>query len=222
MGADPLSHDESGEHAIAEIPSELVKSLFGPSFGAINVYAQKLFNEGEERGLIGPRELSRIWSRHLVNCAALLPYLPRRGTVADIGSGAGLPGLVIAAARPDLDVYLIEAMERRCEWLAECVDEMGLDNVEILNNRSEELGRSLRTDVVTARAVASMDKLVRLTSKMIAPGGKLLALKGQRAYEEIEKAKYELKRHHLSAQVHEVVSVMDGETTYVVECRRVV
>lgn len=217
-----MSDRDSEPEIIAEIPSDLVKSLFGSSFGAMNIFAEKLFAEGEERGLIGPRELSRIWSRHLVNCAALLPYLPGRGTVADIGSGAGLPGLVVAAARPDMTVFLIEAMERRCEWLAECVDEMGLDNVEILNNRSEDLGRSLRADVVTARAVASMDKLIRLTSKMIAPGGRLLALKGQRAYEEIDKATSELKRHHLSAVVHEVVSVMDGESTYVVECRRVV
>lgn len=200
----------------------MVRSFFGPSFGALDIYAQKLFSEGEQRGLIGPRELTRIWSRHLVNCGALLPYLPKKGTVADVGSGAGLPGLVIAAARPDMQVFLIEAMERRCEWLAECAEDMGLDNVEILNNRSEDLGRSLRADVVTARAVASMDKLIRLTSKMIAPGGRLLALKGQRAYEELEKAKYELKRHHLDSAVHEVVSIMDGETTFVVECRRVV
>ena len=212
----------AGDEMVPEQPTDVVKSQFGPHFGAVAVFAEKLFAEGEERGLIGPRELPRIWSRHLVNCAALLPFLPRSGSVIDVGSGAGLPGIVIAAARPDLQVYLVEAMERRCDWLAEVVDELGLDNVEILNMRSEDLGRSLRADVVTARAVASMDKLVRLTSKLIAPHGRLLALKGRRAYEELEKAKYELKRHHLQATVHEVVSVMDGETTYVVECERVV
>lgn len=203
-----------------EDPSEIVASLFGPTFSAVQMYADLLADEGEERGLIGPQESGRIWSRHIVNCAALLPYLPNRGSVVDVGSGAGLPGIVVAAARPDLDVTLVEAMERRCEWLAEVSEILGLDNVSIVNARSESLGRKLRADVVTARAVASLDKLIRLTSKMIAPGGKLLALKGRRAYEEVDKAKYELKRHHLIAQVHEVVSVMDGETTYVVECNR--
>ncbi len=204
-----------------ETPSELVKDLFGTSFGAVQIFADKLESEGEVRGLIGPRELPRIWSRHIVNCAALLPYLPEKGSVLDIGSGAGLPGIVIAASRPDLSVILVEAMERRCEWLAEVVDELGLDNVEIINARSEDLGRSVRADVVTARAVASLDKLIRISSKLIAPNGRLLALKGQRAYEEIEKATKELKRYRLEASVHEVVSVMDGETTFVVECQRI-
>mgnify|MGYP002735299243 CR=1 FL=1 len=204
-----------------ETPSELVKDLFGVSFSAVELFADKLAAEGELRGLVGPRELPRLWSRHVVNCAALLPYLPRRGTVLDVGSGAGLPGIVIAAARPDLEVTLVEAMERRCEWLAEVSDELGLDNVQIINARSEDLGRSIRADVVTARAVASLDKLIRITSKLIAPHGRLLALKGQRAYTEVEQAAKELKRHHLDAQVYEVVSVMDGETTYVEECKRV-
>lgn len=208
------------ENQDREIAPQSVHELFGPTFSAVEFFAQKLYNEGEERGLIGPRELSRIWSRHIVNCAALFPYLPARGSLIDVGSGAGLPGLVIAIARPDLDIYLVEAMEKRCAWLAEVCDELGLDNVEIINARSEDLGRKIRADVVTARAVAGMDKLIRLTSKMIAPRGCLLALKGQRAYEETEKAGHELKRHHLKAQVHEVVSVMDGQTTYVVECRR--
>lgn len=205
-----------------EDPGEVVKSLFGTGFSPVEAFAEKLADEGEERGLIGPLETPRIWSRHIVNCAALLAYLPNRGTVIDVGSGAGLPGIVIAAARPDLDVTLIEAMEKRCQWLAEVSDEIGLDNVQIINARSDELGKKVRADVVTARAVAPMDKLIRITSKLIAPGGRLLALKGKRAYEEIDKAKFELKRHHLEATVHEVVSVMDGETTYVVECKRVI
>lgn len=205
---------------MSEEPSEVVASLFGPTFAAVEAYAQMLAELGEERGLIGPQEAERIWSRHIVNCAALLPFLPTRGTVIDVGSGAGLPGLVIAAARPDLEVTLVEAMERRCEWLAEVSEAIGLDNVSIVNARSETLGRKLRADVVTARAVAGLDKLIRLTSKMIAPGGKLLALKGRRVFDEVEKARPELKRHHLEVQVHEVVSVMDGETTFVAECTR--
>lgn len=203
-----------------EVPNDLVRVLFGPNFGSVEAYAQMLAQEGELRGLIGPREVERLWSRHLVNSAALLQFLPATGSVIDVGSGAGLPGIVLACVRPDLQFYLVEPMERRCQWLTEVVEELGLDNVEVVNARAEELGRTLRADVVTARAVAGLDKLIRLTSKLIAPGGQLLALKGRRAGEEIGKAAKELKKYHLDAQLHEVVSVMDGEVTYVVQCTR--
>lgn len=206
---------------MSEEATEAVQSLFRTGFPAVEHFAHMLSEEGEERGLIGPREVSRIWSRHIVNCAALLPYLPAKGSVLDVGSGAGLPGIVIACARPDLEVFLVEAMERRCQWLDEVRSEIGLDNVEIMCARSEDLKGKIRADVVTARAVASLDKLIRLTSKLIAPHGRLLALKGKRATEEVERAATELRRYHLDASVHEVVSVLDGESTYVVECSRV-
>lgn len=205
---------------MSETPSDLVLSSFGPNRDNVIQFANMLADEGELRGLIGPRESERLWSRHIVNCGALLPFLPTRGTVVDVGSGAGLPGLVIACARPDLSVKLVEPMERRCEWLQYAVDQIGLSNVEVIRARSESLGRSVRADVVTARAVAGLGKLLRLTSKLIAPGGALLALKGQRAYQEIEEAGSELRKYHLTSEVHEVVSVMDGDVTYVVECRR--
>lgn len=205
---------------MSEQPTPVVLSLFGTSASTVEAYANLLALEGEKRGLIGPKEAERIWSRHIVNSAALLSFLPRKGSVIDVGSGAGLPGLVIAAARPDLEVTLVEPMERRCEWLAYASEEIGLDNVVIVRDRSENLGKNIRADVVTARAVAALPKLLRLTSKMIAPGGRLLALKGQRVYEEVEDAASELKKRHLKAEVHEVVSVMDGEVTYVVECKR--
>lgn len=207
---------------MTEQPSPVVLSLFGTGASTVEAYANLLALEGEKRGLIGPKEADRIWSRHIVNSAALLAFLPRKGSVIDVGSGAGLPGLVVAAARPDLEVTLVEPMERRCEWLAYASEEIGLDNVLIVRDRSENLGKKIRADVVTARAVAALPKLLRLTSKMIAPGGRLLALKGQRVYEEVEDSAPELKKRHLSAQVHEVVSVMDGDITYVVECRRTV
>lgn len=207
---------------MTETPSDLVLSLFGVNSGSVRVFADLLADEGEVRGLIGPRESSRIWSRHIVNCAALLPFLPSKGSVIDVGSGAGLPGLVIAAARPDLEVTLVEPMERRCEWLEYASETIGLDNVTIIRDRSENLGKTLRADVVTARAVAALPKLLRLTSRLIAPGGRLLALKGERAYQEVNDAALELKKRHLKAKVHEVVSIMDGEITYVVECKRVV
>ena len=203
-----------------EQPNELTKVLFGAGLAPVSAYADMLAEEGEFRGLIGPREVGRIWSRHIVNSAALLPFLPQKGSVIDVGSGAGLPGIVLAAARPNLRFYLVEPMVKRCQWLAEVVEELGLDNTEIVNARAEDLGRSLRADVVTSRAVAALDKLIRLSSKLIAPGGRLLALKGQRAALEVEKAAKELKKYHLDATVHEVVSVMDGDSTYVVECVR--
>lgn len=204
-----------------EIPSQMVQDFFGPAYSALSVFADKLFVEGEQRGLIGPRERDRIWSRHIVNCAALLPYLPSRGSVIDVGSGAGLPGLVIAAVRPDLEITLIDAMEKRCQWLEECAAEMGLANVTVIHGRSDSLGQDLKAGAVTARAVANMSKLIRITARLIAPGGALLALKGRRVYDELEAARPELKRYGLQAEVHEVVSVMDGEITYVAECNKI-
>mgnify|MGYP000855039551 FL=1 len=215
----PLSR-RVGDPFTPEAPTEQVRRFFGPAFADIAEFARMLEEEGELRGLLGPRDMERIWSRHLVNSAAVLDFLPRRGQVLDIGSGAGLPGIVIAVCRPDLDVHLAEPMTRRCEWLADVVDALGLDNTTIHQARAEELRGKGKADVVTARAVANMAKLVRMTSKLIAPGGALVALKGRRAPIEIEEAASELKRHHLMAQIHEVPSVMEDESTYIVKCTR--
>ncbi len=203
-----------------EQPTQAVRDLFGLSFPDVEEFAHMLEQEGELRGLIGPRELPRLWSRHLVNSAAILPFLPSKGQLLDVGSGAGFPGIVVAIARPDLDVHLAEPMQRRCEWLADVVDALGLDNVTIHQARAEELRGKGKADVVTSRAVANMSKLVRMTSKLIAPGGSLVALKGRRAALEVEDAAAELKRHHLSASIHEVPSIMEDDSTYVVVCRR--
>ena len=210
----------AGDPFTPEAPTDEVRRFFGPAFADIAEFARMLEEEGELRGLLGPRDMERIWSRHLVNSAAVLDFLPRRGQVLDIGSGAGLPGIVIAVCRPDLDVHLAEPMTRRCEWLADGVDALGLDNTTIHQARAEELRGKGKADVVTARAVANMAKLVRMTSKLIAPGGALVALKGRRAPIEIEEAASELKRHHLMAQIHEVPSVMEDESTYIVKCTR--
>ena len=198
-----------GDPFTPEAPTDEVRRFFGPAFADIAEFARMLEEEGELRGLLGPRDMERIWSRHLVNSAAVLDFLPRRGQVLDIGSGAGLPGIVIAVCRPDLDVHL-----------ADVVDALGLDNTTIHQARAEELRGKGKADVVTARAVANMAKLVRMTSKLIAPGGALVALKGRRAPIEIEEAASELKRHHLMAQIHEVPSVMEDESTYIVKCTR--
>ena len=174
--------------------------------------------EGELRGLVGPRELPRLWTRHIVNSAALAPFLPRRGTVVDVGSGAGFPGVVVALLRPDLEVTLIETMERRVEWLTYVVSELDLDNVTVHRARAEEVRD--RFDAVTARAVANLTKLVRLTAPLLRQGGRLLALKGAKAEEEVEAAKYVIKKARLKpAVIHEVVTPGE-EVTRVVEVRR--
>lgn len=201
-----------------EEPSEQIRDLFGLGFAATEHFAQMLVEEGELRGLVGPRELPRLWSRHIVNSAAVVPFLPARGTVADIGSGAGFPGIVVAILRPDLEVTLIETMERRIDWLNDVVTELDLDNVTLLRDRAENVHE--KHDAVTARAVANLSKLVRLTAPLIRPGGSLLALKGQKAEAEVEDAKYIIKKAKLlPAVIHDVVTP-DEEITKVVQVQR--
>lgn len=201
-----------------EQPSQEMRELFGVAFSAAEHFADMLVAEGELRGLVGPRELPRLWSRHIVNSTAVVPFLPRRGSVADVGSGAGFPGIVVALMRPDLEVTLIETMERRVEWLELVVAELDLDNVTIRRARAEEI-KDLY-DAVTARAVANLSKLVRLTSGLLRPGGSLLALKGAKAQQEVDDAKYVIKKAKLEpAVIHEVVTPGE-ELTRVVEVRR--
>ena len=191
-----------GDPFVPEAPTQAVRDFFGPAFSDVAEYARMLEDEGELRGLLGPRDMERIWSRHIVNSAAVLDFMPRREgrEVLDVGSGSGL---------------------RRVEWLEDVVEGLGLDNVTIHQARAEELRGKGKADVVTARAVANMSKLVRMTSKLIAPGGTLVALKGRRAPIEVEEASGELRRHHLRAEIHEVPSIMEEESTYVVVCSRV-
>lgn len=180
-------------------------------------FAELLRAQGELRGLIGPRELDRLWSRHLVNSLALLDFVGCGCAVADIGSGAGFPGLVLAIARPDLHVSLIEPMERRVEWLADAVAALAVENATVVRARAEDLAGQRAYPVVTARAVAALDKLARWTLPLVAPGGSLVALKGARAAAEVEAASRVLRGFNATATVHEVVSPLDGESTYVVE-----
>ncbi|WP_241157595.1 16S rRNA (guanine(527)-N(7))-methyltransferase RsmG [Schaalia sp. ZJ1691] len=217
---DPLKR-RVGDPFVPEEATGAVREFFGPAFGDVQEFVHMLEDEGEIRGLVGPREMTRLWSRHAVNSAAVLDFLPRKGQVLDVGSGAGFPGIIIAISRPDLDVHLAEPMLRRCEWLMDVVETLGLDNVTIHQARAEELRGKGKADVVTARAVANMSKLIRMTSKLIAPGGRLVALKGRRAAIEVDEAATELKRHHLAAQIHEVPSIMEEESTYIVVCTRV-
>ena len=209
---------DGGLEPAVEEPTQEMRDLFGMAFGAAEHFAGMLVDEGELRGLVGPRELPRLWTRHIVNSAAVAPFLPRRGSVADVGSGAGFPGIVVALLRPDLDVTLIETMERRVDWLDDVVAELDLDNVTVVRARAEEVKD--RYDAVTARAVAKLSKLVRLTAPLLRPGGSLLALKGARAEEEVEEAKYVVKKARLErAIIHEVITPGE-ELTKVVEIRR--
>lgn len=156
---------------------------FGDDLSAISRYVDLLATWGIERGLLGPREAPRIWDRHVLNCAVVVPRLPRDATVADVGSGAGLPGLVWAIARPDLNVTLIEPLLRRTTFLTEVIDDLGLTNATVVRGRATDV--SDRFDVVTARAVADLGKLGSWCLPLVRPGGVLLALKGEAASAEV-------------------------------------
>jgi 16S rRNA (guanine527-N7)-methyltransferase len=151
-------------------------------------FADHLSSSGVERGLLGPREVPRIWDRHILNCAAVASLLPPGAEVADIGSGAGLPGIPLAIARPDVTVRLVDPLLRRTTWLSEVVPDLGLVNVEIVRARAEDLAGRLEVDVVTARAVAPLPRLAELCLPLVRPGGLLLALKGREAACELSSA----------------------------------
>ncbi|RLV48090.1 16S rRNA (guanine(527)-N(7))-methyltransferase RsmG [Nocardioides mangrovicus] len=172
---------------------EAATSLFGERLGLAERYVASLADAGVVRGLIGPREVPRLWERHVLNCALLADPVPQHAEVADIGSGAGLPGVVLALRRPDLTLTLVEPLLRRCEYLAEVVEELGLGNVEVLRSRAEDLHGRRSFGVVTARAVAPLERLVRWTLPLVAPGGELLAMKGRSAEQEVQAASARLR-----------------------------
>ncbi|WP_435298905.1 16S rRNA (guanine(527)-N(7))-methyltransferase RsmG [Timonella sp. A28] len=178
----------------ASLNPEEVAEFFGDSFDQVAMFADQLAIQGELRGLIGPRELERLWERHILNSAAVVQYLPKQGTIVDIGSGAGLPGIVIACMLPDAEIKLIEPMERRCAWLSEMVDELELQNVEVKRGRAEEFHDAFTADAVTARAVAALDKLSRWALPLLHEGGEMVILKGRSVAEEIEPARKVLRK----------------------------
>jgi len=174
----------------------------------IEAYAASLASDGVVRGLIGPREVPRLWERHLLNCAVLGHAIPDGVAVCDIGSGAGLPGLVLAIARPDLRITLVEPLLRRTTYLSEVVQELGLENVEVLRGRAEELHGGRRFDVVTSRAVAPLERLLRWSMPLVAPQGSLVAMKGSSINDEIETASPVLRK--LGCARPEVTSLGEG------------
>lgn len=151
-------------------------------------YAGWLAGAGTVRGLIGPREVPRLWARHLLNCAVLGEAVPTGATVCDIGSGAGLPGLVLAIARPDLRLTLVEPLLRRTTFLDEVVADLGLDSVEVVRGRAVDLHGTRRFDVVTSRAVAPLARLLGWSMPLVKAGGALVAMKGSSVEEEISVA----------------------------------
>jgi len=149
---------------------------------------------GVERGIIGPNEVPRIWERHLLNSAAVAELVPRGSSLVDLGSGAGLPGIVLAMLLGDSDVVLLEPMLRRAVFLEECVAELGLANARVVRARAEQMAGELAVDVVTARAVAPLDRLAALAVGLLKPGGIVLAVKGAKASAEVREAKAALER----------------------------
>ena len=175
------------KHADVPPPPSSAVDLFGPAVDAAARYAQILAGAGVERGLLGPREVDRLWERHVLNCAVVGELLAPGERVADIGSGAGLPGIPLALARPDVVVFLIEPLLRRSDFLREVIDELGIECT-VVRGRAED--RNVRdevgaADVVVSRAVASLDKLAKWSTPLLRPGGRMLAIKGERADDEV-------------------------------------
>ncbi|MUL41224.1 16S rRNA (guanine(527)-N(7))-methyltransferase RsmG [Streptomonospora sp. PA3] len=190
-------------------PPEQAQQLFGDALPAMRRYADLLADAGVERGLIGPREVPRLWERHLMNCAVIEELVPQGAEVVDIGSGAGLPGVVLGILRPDLSVTLLEPLLRRTVFLRECIDHLALPNVEVRRGRAEEMRAQIRADIVTARAVAPLARLGGWALPLLRKGGSLLALKGEQAESELAEA-----RGDLSAQrpcVADVIRVGRGK-----------
>ncbi len=216
MPADGVAGETPVREETDLLVEQRLRARYPDAAEALGRYAALLATDGVVRGLIGPREVARLWSRHLANCAVLEELVPEGSLVADVGSGAGLPGLPLAIVRPDLHVVLVEPLLRRATFLGEAVEALGLgDQVEVLRGRAEE--QKLAVDVVTARAVAPLDRLAGWTLPLARVGGTLLALKGEGAADEVTASHGALER--LGGGQAEVVTcgagVVDPPTTVV-------
>lgn len=193
--------------------------LYRDNYKTIRQYVDILVSRGVDWGLIGPREIGRLWERHILNSIALESLIPEGCRVADVGSGAGLPGIPLAILRPDLEMTLIEPMLRRSNFLTEALDELGLDDrVTVVRGRAEDA--DLHVDVVVSRAVAKLATLINWTADLIVESGSLLALKGQSADDEVVKAKKELSKRRLSAEVLLIRADPAADVTRAVRVRR--
>jgi 16S rRNA (guanine527-N7)-methyltransferase len=192
-------------------------AVFGAALPQAERYAQLLAGPGVERGVVGPAEAERIWDRHLLNCAAIARLIPARCALVDVGSGAGLPGIVLALLVPGARVTLVEPLARRVAFLEECVAELKLTNGEVVRARAEDLAGELTADVVVARAVAPLEKLAGLCLDLLRPGGKVIAIKGAGAEAELVRARPVLARLGVTdARVSEVASADGGAAATVV------
>jgi len=209
-----LQHEPTAEERRA------AETVFGDRLPLAERYVEHLATSGMERGLLGPREVPRLWGRHVLNCAVVAGLIAEGSEVADVGSGAGLPGLTFAIARPDLSVTLIEPLERRCIWLTEVTEDLGLSNVTVYRSRAEQAVGHVEADVVTARAVSALSNLAGLTIPLLGGAGEVLAIKGRSAAEEIEKAAKTIRK--LGGKGTEVLTVGEDvleEPTTVVRIR---
>ena len=192
------------KHSGIEVEPTEAAELCGPGLEKVRRFTQALGLFGEELGLIGPDEPQRLWTRHILNCALLAPELGDSGangsarlTVADVGSGAGLPGLVLAMIRPDCDFVLIEPLERRTKWLRRQIGELELTNVDVFNGRAEDYPNKNSFDVVTARAVKALKGLIPIVAPLVKSGGRIVLLKGERIETEIDEARPVMARFRL-------------------------
>lgn len=191
-------------------PPDAAVAVFGGELGCAREYARILATRGVEWGVIGPREVPRLWDRHLMNCAVLTELIDADcRTLADIGSGAGLPGIVLAMLLPDVRVALIDPLERRVKFLTECLTELDLPNATVVRSRAEDLAGKMAADVVTARAVAPLERLAPLAVRLARSGGTVLAIKGDSAADELSRAKSVLRR--IGARGAEVLRVGHGK-----------
>ena len=201
--------------AILEVEPASAATLFSDRIDVARAYTADLARRGEELGLIGPLELPRLWSRHVINCALVAPLLSP-GTVGDVGSGAGLPGLVLAIARPDVHMVLIEPMERRVDWLVSEAKNLGLSNVTVIRARAEETKLDWPLDQITARAVTALSKLIPATAPLVRSGGEMLFMKGARVQAEIDAAKKQIRHARLdNVEVIELGAGITDEITRV-------
>ena len=182
------------EERLAPLPPAGAAQVFGTRLALAERFTAILTGSGVTHGLIGPREVPRLWERHVLNCAVIHPAIPVGSRVIDVGSGAGLPGLALAIARPDLELHCVEPMLRRTNWLSMAVAELELTNVSVHRGRAEEFWGTLSAPVVTARAVARLAELAAWCLPLLLPGGSLLAIRGARVADELEADRAVLRR----------------------------
>lgn len=214
-----LDEDVTSQDPLADDPR--LPGYFGDAWPTVLRFDDLLRTHGEQRGLLGPRETARLWERHLLNSAAVVPFVAGAASVLDLGSGAGLPGVVVAAMLPTTSVTLLEPKERRVRWLDEVVDDLGLSNVTVVRGRAEDVVGELTVEVVVARAVGPLPQLYRWAAPLLADDGRLVALKGARAADEVDSGRRAAQQAGLTTVTVHTAPTVDGTApTTVVVARR--